>query len=217
MTGDEVGFGEISDVHRNERRSKVLAKLPPHFHEKAEAHLQKLRKEHCAAIQVPGNPAAMMLWDQISKVDKRMGMINEMRERKIALAALDRINGAAPPENMTKKEMQLYNTLVETFSNFRKGIEVKVEKECVQPFHTDKAVPEPEPINVQSTIVAPSPVAAEPAPETQETTVVHVLADIPEFAGLSADYELKKDDMVTLPSQFASLLSSRGLVRIVSG
>jgi DNA replication initiation complex subunit (GINS family) len=215
MTGDGIGFSEISDVHRNERRSKVLTKLPPHFHEKAEEHLQTLRNEHCSAIREPGNPAAMMLWDQISKVDKRLKMIYELRERKITLAALDRMLGAAHPENMSKKEKILYDQLVEVLASFRKGVEIKVEKECPQPFSAE--LPKPEPVNAQKMIVAPEPEPVVATPVNPETAIVHVLEDIPEFAGMSTDYELKKDDMVTLPSQFATILSSRGLVRIVSG
>ena len=216
MTGDEIGFGEISDVHRNERRSKVLTKLPPHFHELAEAHLQKLKDEHCAATQAPGNPGAMMLWDQISKVDKRLKLIYEIRERKITLAALDRMMGAQPPDNMTKRERMMYEKLVEILGYFRDNTMDEPEKECPAPVKAPEPAPEPE------MFAAPKAEAPEPAPkvaaaEPEDTTIVHVLEDIPEFAGLSTDYELKKDDIVTLPAQFAALLSSRGMVRIVAG
>ncbi|MFO7618610.1 MAG: hypothetical protein R6W91_03010 [Thermoplasmata archaeon] len=217
MTGDEIGFSEISDVHRNERRSKVLTKLPPHFHERAAYHLQTLREEHCTAIQVPGNPNAMMLWDQVSKVDKRLKMIYELRERKITLAALDRMVGATPPDNMTKVEKELYDRLVETLSLFRKGEDAVAKTECV-PSPVSSSLPKLEPEKpLQSSIDIMEPSPEEPVVEAEETKVVHVLEDIPGFAGLSTDYDLRKDDMVTLPSQFAQLLSSRGLVRIVSG
>jgi DNA replication initiation complex subunit (GINS family) len=216
MNGDKIGFSEISDVHRNERRSKVLTKLPPHFHERAEEHLQGLKDEHCTAVQSPNNPNSMMLWDQISKVDKRLKLIYEIRERKITLAALDRMVGAAPPDNMTKRERMLYEKLVEILGYFRDNTMDEPNKECPAPVKAAEPTPEPEAfVKTQSVLVEPSP--AEATAEAQETTIVHVLEDIPEFAGMNTDYELKKDDMVTLPAQFAALLSSRGKVRIVSG
>jgi hypothetical protein len=59
-------------------------------------------------------------------------------------------------------------------------------------------------------------VYAFPKPEKNDSSIiVHVLEDIPNFVGMDNTYDLKKDDMVTLPSQFATLLSSRGKVKIV--
>ncbi|MBA3044750.1 MAG: hypothetical protein KKH41_03460 [Candidatus Thermoplasmatota archaeon] len=213
MTGDEIGFGEISDVYRNERRSKVLTKLPPHFHERAEEHIQKLRSEHCDALQTPNSPNAMMLWDQVSKAEKRLKLIYDIRERKITLAALDKMVGAQTPDNMARKEKALYEQLVETLQSFRKGAEVVVVKECPAPTVTEVPIPKPEKI-IQSEIPKPVP---EISNEEGGVTIVHVLEDIPEFAGMNTDYELKKDDIITIPTRFASILSSRGLVRIVPG
>ncbi len=211
MTGDEIGFSEISDVYRNERQSKSLTKLPVNFYSKAEEHLQKLREEHCAAILVPNNPASMMLWDQITKLDKRLQHIYEIRERKIALAALDRMVGAAQPDNLTKKDKALYDRLVETLSTFRN---LSDTHECPPPAKLAEPSSEPEKA-VQMTVTEASPEPIQAVPE--ETIVVHVLEDIPTFVSLKNTYNLKKDDMVTLPGQFAKLLSAKGKVRIVGG
>jgi len=213
MTGDEIGFSEISDVYRNERRSKVLSKLPVNFYTRAEEHLQKLRDEHCAAILIPNNPSSMMLWDQISKLDKRLNHIYEIRERKITLAALDNMVGGAPPDNMTRRDKALFEQLVGTLTIFRNQSE---SQECPPPVKIQEPRPEPEKFT-QPKLIEPEPAIEAVAPEPTETIIVHVLEDIPPFEGLNNTYDLKKDDMVTLPSQFASLLSSKGKVRIVSG
>jgi DNA replication initiation complex subunit (GINS family) len=211
MTGDEIGFGEISDVYRNERRSKSLTKLPVNFYSKAEEHIQKLREEHCAAILVPNNPGSMMLWDQITKLEKRLRHIYEIRERKIALAALDRMVGAQQPDNLTKKDKALYDRLAETLSAFRNLSE---SQECPPAQKAAEPAPEPEKA-VQMTVTETSPEPVQAVPE--ENIVVHVLEDIPTFVSLKNTYNLKKDDMVTLPGQFAKLLSAKGKVRIVGG
>jgi DNA replication initiation complex subunit (GINS family) len=213
MTGDEIGFSEISDVFRNERRSKILSKLPVNFYTKAEEHIQKLRSEHCTAILVPNNPNSMMLWDQISKIDKRLKNIYEIRERKITLAALDKMVGALQPDNMTKRDKALYDQLVGTLTAFRNQSELQ---DCPPPVKVPESRPEPEKFT-QPKLVEPEPAIEILSPASEETIIVHVLEDIPTFVGLNNTYDLKKDDMVTLPSQFASLLSSKGKVRIVSG
>jgi len=210
MTGDGIGFTEISDVYRNERQSKTLTKLPLDFFARAEDHLRMLKEEHCAAILIPNNPNSMMLWDQISKLDRRLQHIYEIRERKIALAALDKMVGAAQPDNMTRRDKMLYDSLVQTLSAFR---QIPDGKECTPPPAPPEPRPEPETVQTTVTQAEPAPVPAQP----EETFVVHVLEDIPAFVSLKDTYNLKKDDMVTLPGQFARLLSAKGKVRIVSG
>src|SRR5207247_11447030 len=54
---------------------------------------------------------------------------------------------------------------------------------------------------------------APPAPK--DLVIVHVLEDIPAFAGIDAKYTLKKEDVVTLPRALAKVLMDRGKVRLV--
>lgn len=216
MNGDEIGFGEISDVHRNERRSKVLTKLPTNFYVKAEAHLQALREECRAAGPDPVNPKTMMLQDQIGKLDKHLKQIYDIRERKITLAALDRMLGAPPPDNMTKSDKALYDRLVDILSAFRKGIEVLPAAECPPPApieHVEHQPPAAQPISAPPEAVAAA--VPDATPRSEDCMIVQVLEDIPTFVGVNVTYDLRKDDMVTLPSQFANLLSARGKVRII--
>ncbi|MDO9536820.1 MAG: hypothetical protein Q7J68_00690 [Thermoplasmata archaeon] len=220
MNGDDIGFSEISDVHRNERRSKVLTKLPVNFYARAEEHLKKLREEYCAAILIPSNPNTMMLQDQINKLDKRLAMIYEIRERKITLAALDKMLGAQQPDNMTKTDRGLYEQLVGTLKSYRDVDHSQPMTECPKPEKAAEPRPtfsgsgEPEKVT-QPKLMEPEPLTETVVTEPEESIIVHVLEDIPSFVGLNSTYDLKKDDMVTLPSQFASLLSARGKVRIV--
>jgi DNA replication initiation complex subunit (GINS family) len=218
MNGDEIGFSEISDVHRNERRGKVLTKLPVNFYSRAEEHLQKLKEEYGQAILIPNNPSTMMLQDQIKKLDKRLKHIYEIRERKIAIAALDRMGGAMPPDNMTKKDRSLYDQLVETLKCFRSGSEPLPVPKCPEPKKRVEEMPVEEvKVVSQPKIVEPEPEIGTPGSGPGESMIVHVLEDIPPFAGPSHTYDLRKDDLVSLPSQFADLLSSKGMVRIVQG
>jgi DNA replication initiation complex subunit (GINS family) len=206
MSGDEIGFGEISDVHRNERRSKVLTKLPGNFYMKAEEHLQRLRKEYDEESRNPSNPKAMMLQDDIKKLDKRIQQIYEMRERKIVLASLSGMK----PQNMTQKDIVLFTDLRDVLANYRTGGGSRIPRES-----TSK---EEEKVVITEVIEPQTELVEEVTPENiHDATVVQVLEDVPPFVDVDNTYTLKKDDIVTLPTQFADLLSSKGKVRIVDG
>jgi len=56
---------------------------------------------------------------------------------------------------------------------------------------------------------------AAPAPTLKDHVVVHVLEDLPPFAGIDTTYHLKKEDVVTLPQTIAKVLVDRGKARIV--
>lgn len=217
-------FTVVSEVYRNERRSKVLTRLPTNFYTMSEKYLSGQHEEYSQAILIPSNPKTMMLQDQVKKVEKRLKHIYEIRERKIALAALDSMGGSMAPENMTRKDKELYNLLIATLKSFRDDIEPPAIPERPAPVHRSEMKPVPkvevkpvtEPEITEQALIAEPEVPEEPD-KADESIIVHVLEDIPNFVGVDHTYDLRKDDMVTLPSQFANLLSSKGKVRIVEG
>ena len=214
MSEDEIGFSEISDVHRNERRSKVLTKLPKMFYEMTEEHLAGLKTEYDIESRNPSNPKAMMLHDNINKLDKRMREIYERRERKIVVASL---GSARPPENMTQNDRALFNELAEVLAYYRTGNEPRTPKSRV-PVTKEEPVPAVIPVEPVGDIVESQTQfmkEEEIKDEGTETNaaIVQVLEDIPPFVDMDHTYNLKKNDVVTLPNQFASLLSSKGKVR----
>ena len=75
------------------------------------------------------------------------------------------------------------------------------------------ASPAAPPTPVFQRLAEPPKKIAPPAPK--DLVVVHVLEDIPSFAGIDAKYTLKKEDVVTLPRAIAKVLIDRGKVRIV--
>ena len=214
-------FTVVSEVYRNERRSKVLTRLPTNFFVMSEEYLARQHEEYSQAILIPSNPKTMMLQDQVKKVEKRLKHIYEIRERKIALAALDSMGGSKAPDNMTRKDKELYELLIATLKSFRDGIEPPAipERPTPTPRTEIKLVPSVEIKPVPEPEIAEQALIAEPpAPQesnTDDSIIVHVLEDIPNFVGVDHTYDLRKDDMVTLPSQFANLLSSKGKVKIV--
>jgi DNA replication initiation complex subunit (GINS family) len=52
-------------------------------------------------------------------------------------------------------------------------------------------------------------------PTLKDHVLVHVLEDLPPFAGIDTTYRLRKEDVVTLPKTIAQILVDRGKARIV--
>ncbi len=65
-------------------------------------------------------------------------------------------------------------------------------------------VPEPESVSPQA--VEPEPVQTAPEVTHRDTIVIRVLEDLPPFVGPDRDYDLHKEDVVTLPASMAELL-----------
>jgi DNA replication initiation complex subunit (GINS family) len=148
----------------------------------------------------------MMLQDEIKKLDKRMCQIYEMRERKIALASLS----STKPEHMSQRDSALYEELVEVLVHYRTGNESRVPKTRTKIEEAVDTISEV--VECQTEFVGET---AEARDKMLAATVVHVLEDIPPFVDVDQTYTLKKNDIVTLPTQFADLLSSKGKVKIV--
>ncbi len=211
MSDSDIGFKEISEVHRSEKRSKTLTKLPHLFYELAEEHLELLKDQYKEKSRNPSSTDALIHQDNIKKINKRLCQIYDLRERKIAIAALNGVVGSQPPQNMNSNEVKMYNELISTLKRFR---------DC----------PIDEPVEVQTSIISeptpaepvPEPVAAKGGfPEDEEvkkesiTCLVRVLEEIPPFVDVDQTYDLKKEDVVTLPEKFARILSLKGAVKIL--
>ena len=206
MSEQEMGFKEISEVHRGEKRSKTLTKLPYHFFDLAEGHLSILREQYTEKAGNPSSTDALVLHDNIKKIDKRLCQIYDLRERKIVLAALNGISGSQPPKDMTPGELAMYTDIIQTLKNYR---------ECGEGI----------PVEKQTTIVQPAPVkevASKPKEDGEAeikeevpTCLVRVLEEVPPFVDVDRTYILKKEDVVTLPEKFARILSLKGAVKIL--
>ncbi len=204
----DIGFKEISEVHRSEKRSKTLTKLPHLFYDLAGEHLELLKDQYKEKARNPSSTDALIHQDNIKKINKRLCQIYDLRERKIVIAALNGVEGSQPPKDMTKTEAKMYTEVISTLKRFR---------EC----------PIDEPVEVQTSITSkPAPTVIEPVaakggfPEEEVkkesvTCLVRVLEEVPPFVDVDQTYNLKKEDVVTLPEKFARILSLKGAVKIL--
>ncbi len=99
----------------------------------------------------------------------------------------------APSEAIASGVEDEFPPIAEETESFDEDAEESFDEEDVQPVQQQPAEPE-----IVSTEETPEPEA--------DTMVIRVLEDLPPFAGPDRDYELHKEDIVTLPRAMAAIL-----------
>lgn len=224
MADEAVDFERVTKVYREESSKKTLSRLEPDFYGKLAVYLKALEQKAAEAVaKSPNSPQAMLLQDELRKVLKKRDQIFQYRERKIGLlASLRASGGEADVSGLATPEAELFDKLVALLKQAR---EVAFGAAMAPAPGPATATPAPPPPIPAATPPAPPPAPvfqrlAEPPkkiapPAPKDLVVVHVLEDIPSFAGIDAKYTLKKEDVVTLPRAIAKVLIDRGKVRIV--
>ncbi|TLZ85019.1 MAG: hypothetical protein E6K02_09570 [Methanobacteriota archaeon] len=220
---EEVNFERVTKVYREESGKKTLVALEADFYDKLAAYIARLDESaNKEAQKNPNSAKALMLQDELRKVRKRRDQIFTYRERKLALLASSRSSGAeVEVPNLPAQERGLFESMVALLAKSRAdafgGSTVVTEVETPTPPSSapksESAKKEPERMKVvraEDTKRVPVP------PSLKDHVLVHVLEDLPPFAGIDTTYRLKKEDVVTLPRTIAQILVDRGKARIVT-
>jgi DNA replication initiation complex subunit (GINS family) len=222
---EEVNFERVTKVYREESGKKTLVALEQDFYDTLAVYVKRVEEGANREAQAnPNSPKALMLQDELRKVLKRRDQIFTYRERKLALLASSKASGAEI-EVMTlpRQDRALFDAMVtllvktraEAFGGSAFGSESGPAEGA--PASTPTSAPAPERKAPAGMKVLSSEETKKPkvAPSLKDHVVVHVLEDLPPFAGLDTTYTLRKEDVVTLPKVIAEILVSRGKARIV--
>lgn len=222
---DEVNFERVTKVYREETGKKTLSNLEADFYDKLAAYLARLEEAAQREVKAdPNSPKAVMVQDELRKVRKKRDQIFTYRERKLALLASTKASGGdIEVMNLPTQERALFENMVAVL------VRARAEAFGGSPFGA-----EPGPGASTASKSAPAPAgagkeASEPmkvvrsedtkrirvAPSLKDHVLVHVLEDLPPFAGIDTTYHLKKEDVVTLPKTIAQILVDRGKARVV--
>lgn len=192
----------VLQVYRQESQRKTLAPLQGDFWEKVQDYVRGLEEDLRKESARDSNSAkAALLRDELKKVLKRREQIYQYRERKIVLLASSAASGASvETENLTPLEKQSFEDLLRVLERGRGralgGEEVKEE---------------PSPGEMAATGKPPRKPQGAKAPRlVKEKVIVRILEDIPPFLGLDVTYRLRKEDVIGLPEEVASLLIGKG-------
>lgn len=222
---EEVNFDRVTKVYREEGGKKTLVSLEQDFYDKLAAYVKRLQEGASREAQAdPNSPKALMLQDEFRKVLKRREQIFTYRERKLALLASSKASGAEI-EVMTlpHQDRSLFDAMVallvqtraDAFGGSPFGSESGPTEPTTEAEPAAPANPERKPPAGMKVLSSAETKKPKVAPSLKDHVVVHVLEDLPPFAGLDTTYSLRKEDVVTLPKTIAEILVTRGKARIV--
>ncbi len=222
---EEVNFERVTKVYREEGGKKTLVALEEDFYDKLAAYVKRLEEAANKEAQAsPNAPKALMLQDELRKVLKRREQIFTYRERKLALLASSKASGAdievltLPRQDRILFDQMvalLTKTRVDAFGGSPFGSEPSPADAAPSEGAHPPAAPEKRIAAGMKVISSEETKKPKVAPGLKDHVVVHVLEDLPPFAGLDTTYNLRKEDVVTLPKTIAEILVSRGKARIV--
>lgn len=193
---EDISYKTLRKLQQTEQTTAVLTKIPMNFYLELSAYMKNLEQ----SVDKEKNPMKLKLFtDETLNTKKIATSIYELREKKIVQAALATARGATPDlNNFVDIEKRLYLSLVEQITSSRKEIFEGQDK------------PRPEKPAAAPTLVPQT--KAEP----NTHPIVRVMEDTPPFVGTDEKtYSLRKEDVLSLPSEMAEPLLKRGVVRQV--
>ena len=219
-----MNFERVTKVYREESGKKTLVNLEADFYDKLAAYVVRLDEAaNTEAQKDPNSPKALLLQDELRKVRKRRDQIFTYRERKLALLASSRASGAeVEVPHLTTQERALFDGMVGLLQKSRAdafgGPPTATGEAPSPPTERQPALPDtakPKVAERMKVIRAENTKRTAVPPTLKDHVLVHVLEDLPPFAGIDTTYRLKKEDVVTLPKTIAQILVDRGKARIV--
>ena len=206
-----MSFQRITRIYREETGKSTLTKLEADFYERLNEYYEDLKNRANKELSNdPHSSKAVLLQDEFRKVKQKRVQIYRARERKIVIMASAKVGGTeVDAKVLTKGEKVLFERLVEELKGAREQIfqgsaPSPKKKEKPKP-KTEKKAEEP----------APPKKKEKPKEPEESLAVIQVLEDIPPFAGIDVTYELKKEEVVTLPMKVAKILSESGKVKVL--
>jgi DNA replication factor GINS len=193
---EEINYKTLRRIQQAEQTASGLTKINATFYRDVATYVTNLEQ----SIETEKNPLKLKLFsDEISNTKKIISSIYELREKKIVHTALSTVRSGTPDlKNFLDVEKRLFDSLVEQIRSSRQEV-----------FEGKKESPPP-------SSPPPQPVEPSPAREPNTNPVVRVVEDTPEFVGTDEKtYALRKEDMLSLPSETAGPLLKKGVVKLV--
>jgi len=119
---DEINYEKISQINKKERKSSKLVNIDPQFYLVIITHLKKLQEKYNKKyLESPTSTEALLLNNEICKLDNMVKEIYTRRERKIILTALD-TNSTPNFRQMLEHEQRLYQNITKILNDYREEV-----------------------------------------------------------------------------------------------
>jgi len=193
---EEINYKTLRRLQQGEQTSSGLTKINVNFYQELFSYIKTIEQ----SVENEKNPLKLKLFaDEAQNTKKIANSIYELREKKIVQAALATARGASPDlKNLLDIEKKLYSALVEQIAVSRKEI-----------------FEEPTDRHLKKQLASP-PVVDPPKRDPNTNLIVRVLEDTPEFIGTDEKtYSLRKEDVLSLPSEMTEPLLKKGVIKQV--
>ena len=197
MDEDKINYRTLRKIQQMEKNSPVLTELETDFYNALSEYLENLNNR---LERETSSQKQILLKDEIQNTKKIATNIYEQREKKILLAVISKVRGGNPDlKKMLEVEKNLFEPILGLLLESRKKI---LEIETRENKSNDTRTVEPK--------------KEEKTEKKRENSnhIVRVTQDIPEFIGTDEKkYNLRNNDVISLPKDMSEMLTKRGVVK----
>jgi DNA replication factor GINS len=196
----------LRKIQQEEKSSPLLTKIDDYLFNEAMSYHHLLLKR----LKTEEKPSRnLIISEQIQNVEKIIRNIYEIREKKIILSAMAKARGGSPSE---KHFSPLEVTLFQNVSSLLlKNRNVLLNYQENEKQNTSKVSPKTEDKKFDENVSENNF-----NKKGLEHSVVRIIETIPTFIGTDSNpYDLKKQDIVTVPQTLASMLIEKHVAVLV--
>ena len=203
MKDDEINYRSLREIQQMEKKSPTLTELKSAFYSDISKFVEELKSR---LKDDNSSQKQTLLNEEIENIQKIAMNIYELRERKILLAAITKTRGGSPDiKNMTNTEKDLFESILKILDTSRNNLFKNKSKE------NEEKVPEEKPNQPEKIEEKPKENNKNPNP------IVRVIKDVPEFIGTNEKrYNLRKNDILSLPEDMCEMLDRRGVIKKIN-
>jgi DNA replication initiation complex subunit (GINS family) len=200
MEQDEINYKTLRKIQQSEKNSPILTELKSNFYFELSDYLENLNKR---LENESSSQKQVLLKEEIKNTLNIATNIYEQREKKILLAAISKARGGNPDiKNMADVEKDLFENILDNMNKLRKKIlKIKsneINKNDAKPIEKR----EDEKSNQNN---------------DNKNPIIMITKNIPEFIGTDEKkYNLRKNDIISLPEDMSEMLSKRGVADKIS-
>jgi len=196
MNTDRIDYKTLRRIQEMEKISPSLTKIETNFYSSVSEYLENLNDR---LEKESSNQKQMLLKDEIKNTNKIITSIYEKREKKIVLATISKARGGNPNlGNLVDLEKDMFESILKLMIQSRKQV---LYKELKRNIRVEKHVESKK---------------KDEKKEIKENSkpIVRVVKDMPKFIGTDTkEYDLRKNDIVSLPDYMKDMLCKRGVVK----
>jgi DNA replication initiation complex subunit (GINS family) len=206
MKEDEINYRTLREIQQLEKKSPILTELKTSFYFEITKFIEELKTR---LQNESSSQKQTLINEEMENIQKISINIYELREKKILLAAITKARGGNPDiKNMINTEKKLFDSILNILNTSRihllknktnENEKIEIEEKKEEPEKIEEKPIESNDINKKS------------------NPIVRVIEDVPEFIGTNEmRYNLRKNDILSLPEDMCKMLSGRGVVKKIN-